>query len=94
MSQSTQRLHAIVYGIVQGVNFRYYTTLRAQALDLTGWVRNRPDGTVEVSAEGSRAALEQLLAFLREGPGPAHVDRVDAEWVKSTGQFTRFQVLR
>ncbi len=92
MSQAAERLHAIIHGRVQGVNFRYYTQLQAQALDLTGWVANRPDGTVEVVAEGPRAALDQLLGFLHHGPSHARVDRVDADWLKPTGRFARFQV--
>lgn len=92
MNLSTQRLHAIVHGLVQGVNFRYYTARQAHALDLTGWVANRPDGTVEVVAEGPRPALKDLLDFLQRGPSHASVERVDGEWLKPTGQFTDFQV--
>lgn len=92
MSESVECLHAIVHGRVQGVNFRYYTQLQAQAFGLTGWVANRPDGTVEVMAEGPRPALDQLLAFLHVGPSHAQVDRVEAGWPKPTGRFTRFQV--
>ena len=93
MKPVSESLHAVVYGLVQGVNFSYYTQLNAQALHLTGWVRNRPEGTVEVLAEGPRPALEQLLAFLSEGPSHARVDRVDVEWLPASGQFSRFQVL-
>lgn len=93
MKQVSESLHAIVHGRVQGVNFRYYTQLNAQALKLTGWVRNRPDGTVEVMAEGPRTALEQLLAFLGEGPSHARVDRVDVGWLPASGRFSQFQVV-
>ncbi|HKZ84268.1 MAG TPA: acylphosphatase [Anaerolineae bacterium] len=92
MKQASESLHATVHGRVQGVNFRYYTQRTAQALQLTGWVANRPDGTVEVVAEGARSALDQFLDFLRHGPSHAQVDRVDVEWLKATGQFTHFQV--
>lgn len=85
-------LHAIIHGQVQGVSFRYYTQREAQSLDLTGWVANRPDGTVEVVAEGPRPALAQFLLFLQRGPSQARVDRVDVEWLGATGRFTRFQV--
>ena len=94
MNTATQCLHAIVHGQVQGVNFRYYTLLQAQALHLTGWARNRPDGTVEVIAEGPRAALDDLLDYLRHGPSHASVDRVDVEWREPTGRFAQFQVVR
>ncbi|NJL92227.1 MAG: acylphosphatase [Anaerolineae bacterium] len=65
-----ERLHALVHGRVQGVSFRATTQQTAQQLNLTGWVRNRPDGTVEVLAEGPRAALERLLTFAGRGALP------------------------
>ncbi len=86
------RLHAIVHGIVQGVNFRYYTRLRAEALGLSGWVANRSDGTVEVVAEGPRSAVEALLAFLRQGPPAARVDDVETYWERPTGEFRGFRI--
>ncbi|WP_448590590.1 acylphosphatase [Thermoflexus hugenholtzii] len=86
------RLHAIVHGIVQGVNFRYYTRLRAEALGLSGWVANRSDGTVEVVAEGPRPAVEALLDFLRQGPPAARVDYVETYWEKPTGEFRGFRI--
>lgn len=86
------RLHAIVHGIVQGVNFRYYTTRRAAELGLSGWVRNRADGTVEVVAEGPKPHLEALLAWLHVGPSSAYVERVEAEWGPATGEFAGFRV--
>lgn len=88
----TAQLHAIVHGYVQGVSFRWHTRHRARILGLTGWVRNRPDGTVEVVAEGPRNALEELLAFLRVGPSLAHVERVDVEWLPATGAYHSFEV--
>ena len=75
----------MVQGDVQGVGFRYFVQRRAEEMGLAGWVRNRPDGSVEVLAEGSRAALARLLEMLGRGPGAAAVDRVDAEWGEETG---------
>jgi acylphosphatase len=86
------RLHAIVQGRVQGVSFRYYTVNRARELGVTGYVRNRWDETVEVVAEGQRAALEELLAYLREGPRAAFVTGVSVEWLPPTDDFQRFEV--
>mgnify|MGYP005838769771 CR=1 FL=1 len=86
------RLHARVYGLVQGVNFRYYTIRKAQALGLTGYVRNRWDGTVEVVAEGEREAVDQLLSWLHIGPPSAEVDRVEFEWENPRGEFRQFEV--
>ncbi len=92
MSEKPLRLHAHVYGRVQGVNFRYYTQKEADALGLTGWVANRFDGSVEVVAEGEKATLQRLLTFLHRGPPSARVDRVQAEWTEATGEFHRFRV--
>jgi len=86
------RLHAIVSGIVQGVNFRYYTTRQAESLGLTGWVANRWGGAVEVVAEGPRADLQALLDWLGYGPPSATVTGVQADWEQATGEDTAFRV--
>ena len=92
MGDDIQRLHAMVSGRVQGVNFRHYTILTARELGLSGWVRNRDDGTVEVLAEGGRPALDRLLAFLRKGPPAARVTGVQHEWMPASGEFAHFSV--
>jgi acylphosphatase len=93
MVESDQaRLHAIVEGHVQGVGFRAFVLEWALELGLTGWVRNRWDGTVEVIAEGSKIELEKLLAALRRGPRTYTTSGVSPEWLDATGEFTRFQV--
>jgi acylphosphatase len=86
------RLRAIVHGYVQGVGFRYFVVRQANALGVTGYVRNRWDGSVEVVAEGPRSLLEALLALLRRGPSEAEVERVDFSWEAYSGQFVRFEV--
>ncbi|RLC66866.1 MAG: acylphosphatase [Chloroflexi bacterium] len=91
-SKPEARLHAVVHGLVQGVNFRYYTIRTAQRLGLTGWVANRRDGTVETVAEGPRQALEELLTFLHRGSPAARVQKVDARWETPSGEFERFRV--
>ena len=73
----TDRLHVRVRGQVQGVGFRAFTAERAQALGLTGWVRNRHDGTVEVLAFGSAETLAQLRAALAQGPWGSLVTSMD-----------------
>ena len=90
--QAEVRLQATVHGRVQGVSFRFYTRRRAAELGLTGHVRNAWDGTVEVVAEGQRAGLEALLAFLHVGPPAAVVTQVDVRWVAPTGVYDRFEV--
>jgi acylphosphatase len=78
-------LHAVVHGDVQGVGFRYFIQRRAAEAELAGWVRNLPDGSVELQAEGSRPALQRLLDQVSRGPGQAGVERVDSDWGEETG---------
>ena len=73
----TRRAHLRVYGRVQGVYFRVSTREQALALGLCGWVRNRRDGTVEIVAEGSLAAVDALCAWAESGPTHARVDRME-----------------
>ena len=86
------RVDALVRGLVQGVNFRWYAQRRAVELGLRGFVRNLPDGLVEVVAEGERGSLDALLEALRVGPSAAIVESVDAQWSSPTGEFSRFEV--
>jgi DNA ligase D-like protein (predicted 3'-phosphoesterase) len=76
---------ATVRGHVQGVGFREATRARARELGVLGWVRNGDDGAVQVHAEGQRDAVEQLLAFLREGPVQARVSEVLVEKLRAEG---------
>ena len=85
-------LQATVHGRVQGVFFRSFVERRAEALKLTGYVRNLRDGTVEVRAEGERPQLEKLLEFLNVGYRPARVDNVVTSWGEFTGNFSGFNV--
>jgi acylphosphatase len=71
------RVRAIVHGRVQGVFFRDTTRREAEARGISGWVRNRPDGTVEALFEGDPDAVEVVIAFCREGPHVAVVERVE-----------------
>lgn len=91
-SKLKTRAHVIVRGIVQGVNYRWFTQRRAAALSLTGFVRNMPDGSVQVTVEGGRETIEQLLDALREGPSAAVVESVHVEWHASSGEFDHFEV--
>ena len=69
-------IRLILSGRVQGVGFRFFTRRRAGALGVSGWVRNLPDGTVEVEACGSNRALEELRHELRQGPTGSRVTEV------------------
>jgi acylphosphatase len=87
------RLEATVTGRVQAVGFRVYVASRAEALGLTGWVRNGSDRSVQCVAEGRRADLETLLAALEVGPAGARVDSVSRTWASATGSFDRFAIV-
>jgi acylphosphatase len=89
-----KRLEATIHGRVQGVFFRRHTQTSARRLNLTGWVRNEPDGTVRVVAEGPEAALQELLHFLQQGSPQAQVDRVEFQWEQATHQFHNFEARR
>jgi len=87
-----KRLHAIVTGRVQGVGFRYFVQQRAAKLELTGWVRNQWDGSVELIAEGSHLGLQALLKALYQGPPSARVTDVNFTWQTATGDFRSFRI--
>ncbi len=81
-------------GQVQGVNFRSSTKSEADTLGLTGWVRNRPDGSVEVVIEGPKEAAQQLIDWCQHGPVWARVDGLMIEWQAASGEFSEFKVSR
>ncbi len=66
-----------MHGFVQGVGFRFAVEREARLRGVSGWVRNRPDGTVEAVFEGEREDVEALVEFCRHGPRGAEVERVD-----------------
>jgi acylphosphatase len=90
--KQTERLHAVVEGLVQGVGFRAFVADQAAELGVVGWVRNTYDGQVEVTAEGPREALLMLANALREGPPISQVTQVATDWQAATGEFDRFRV--
>jgi len=71
------RLHVLVRGRVQGVGFRWFVRERASALGVIGWVRNRPDGAVEIAAEGTPDAIDRLRRLVERGPDGAVVSAID-----------------
>lgn len=74
-----KRLRIVVHGVVQGVGYRYFTVDVARRLDLDGYVRNLPDGTVEVDVQGKEGMLNEFIDALRIGPRAAHVTGLDIE---------------
>lgn len=81
-----------MYGRVQGVFFRDTTRREAQRREISGWVRNEPDGSVRLVAEGPQEALTELERFLHRGPSSARVERVETMWEDATGEFSGFRV--
>ncbi|NJL45486.1 MAG: acylphosphatase [Leptolyngbyaceae cyanobacterium SM2_3_12] len=88
------QIQAVVYGVVQGVGFRYHTQKMAQGLGLTGYVRNRPEGTVEIVAAGSPEALEALLTWANRGPTGAQVTQLAVTERDGSSQFDGFTIKR
>ena len=86
------RIELRVTGRVQGVYFRAATKLEAETLGLVGYALNRPDGSVEIVAEGPRPALEQLHRWALQGPPDALVEEVFVSWGAFQGEFDRFAV--
>ncbi len=81
-----------VYGRVQMVMFRDATQRQARKLCLIGWVKNEPDDTVQIVAEGEEKELEKLVEWCYNGPVLARVDKIDVEWEKTSGQFNKFEI--
>jgi acylphosphatase len=82
----------IIRGRVQGVGFRYFAKNVADELNLTGWVRNLPDGTVEVLALGPEIALEQFMQRLRIGPLGSRVQSTQFHPLQESEAFERFEI--
>ena len=79
-----------VSGIVQGVFFRYTTLKVARKLNLSGYVKNMPNGSVFIEAEGPEDKLKELLKFVKVGPKNARVDQVEYEFTPPNYQFKGF----
>ena len=88
-----ERVEITVRGRVQGVAFRWYTQKRALACGLTGWVKNHPDGSVRILAEGARDDLEAFCDWTARGPGHARVDRQEVSWSEAGGKFEDFLIV-
>ena len=84
-----ERRRLVIHGRVQGVGFRASLAWEAQAQGVTGWVRNRRDGTVEAMICGSDEAVAAMIAWTRRGPPGARVDRVEVEL--GSGDFSGFE---
>jgi acylphosphatase len=81
-----------IYGEVQGVGYRSWTLRRARKLGLTGFVRNEPDGSVLIVAEGEEEDIKKLINECRRGPPLARVERVEVEWQEFRGEYGDFEI--
>ena len=87
-----RRVRAIISGRVQGVGYRAATATEARRLGITGWVKNRSDGAVELEAEGADDKVAALLGWCEYGPPSAQVTKVQSEDLKATGADREFSV--
>lgn len=88
-----KRLESVVSGRVQMVMFRDFVMRNARTLGLVGTVRNNPDGTVSVTAEGEESKLGELLVFIRKGSVLSRVDAVTEKWSEPLGGYKNFDIL-
>lgn len=84
--------HSIIKGFVQGVGYRKFVKKHAQTLGLTGWIRNLPDGSVELLLQGEKKKIEGVLLVCQEGPFLAAVEEVNTVWEKQKETFPNFSL--
>lgn len=87
-----KRIIILVSGRVQGVFYRSEAARKANQLNLTGWVKNEPDNSVKILAEGEKEQLEKLIDWAKSGPSLARVDQIDVKWDKDQEEFKDFEI--
>ena len=92
MAENLTRFHIFVSGLVQGVFYRQSTKEKAEELGLTGWVRNLPDGRVEIVAEGEEKKIKELIDWAKKGPISAEVRDLEADFEEYKNQFSEFKI--
>ncbi len=85
--------HIFVLGFVQGVGFRRYLKSKAKPLGINGWVKNLPDGRVEIFAQGKKKDIEKLIEIAQKGNIFSMIKGVDVEWEEDKEEFSDFQIL-
>lgn len=90
--ERVKAVHLYVAGLVQGVGFRDFTRREARQLGVTGWVRNLPDGRVEIWAEGPESSVTAFLEQVRRGPRAARVTDVREEPAMPSGAYAGFEI--
>jgi acylphosphatase len=86
-------IHLLIKGKVQGVFYRASAREQAQRLSITGWVKNTPNGDVEITATGDKTALDTFIAWCRRGPNQAMVTGIDQHTLPETN-FNAFDIIR
>ncbi len=85
-------VNLVIRGRVTGVYFRASAQREARRLGITGWVKNRADGSVEILAEGDEESIKEVISWSHHGPSAARVDAVDIRWRSYTGEFPDFRI--
>jgi len=86
------RAKILIKGMVQGVFFRYSTSVEAKKIGVKGWVRNVPGGDVEAVIEGEREKVQRLIDWCHKGPPASRVDKVTVDWEEYRGEFSDFSI--
>jgi acylphosphatase len=86
------RAEIAVFGVVQGVGYRFFVVDAARSFGLKGYAKNMPDGSVRVEAEGERGIIEELIRQLKVGPRSAHVKDLRVEWSAFRGDLEEFGI--
>ena len=88
-----KQIHMVARGRVQGVFYRASAAREAKRLGLTGWVKNRQDGAVEMVVEGEEDQVKDFLSWAQHGPSTARVEKVETRWRSYTGEYPDFRIL-
>ncbi len=94
MAVNRKRMQVLYSGQVQGVGFRYNVKSVATGFDVTGWVRNLPDGGVELIAEGSKGELETFRQAIRESGLDHFIRQEEVSWQEANSEFRGFEIVR
>jgi len=92
MSSEIKRIEINVFGRVQKVFFRNSATRKAKGLNLNGWVKNEPDGSVKIVAEGEEENLNKLIDWSKRGSLLAKVDKIEVKWEEGKNEFDKFEI--
>ncbi|RLD14334.1 MAG: acylphosphatase [Caldiserica bacterium] len=87
-----KRIEVKIYGIVQGVGFRFYAQFRALELGIKGYVKNNFDGSVTFVGEGDEEDLKKMVEYLKKGPTGAVVQKIDIDWKEAKDEFKDFRI--